>query len=208
MNRRYFHVGLPLLTLFYEDVRPQWRNQLISTLEKIFTGLEVPIEEVIQNINIKIRETSLKPFDLKTLAQTALLGLILLEFLINLNGVQQNERILENQTPITKGVEQVQAFIKNHGDILVNGTREAIFAIGICVGVLLEVQENKYDKTAPYWERLNRLDLDLERIIEFLPEVKTKLAMYKIRDHKLSGVKLSGDELCIKIGPIFTCSKR
>ena len=174
-----FFVGFPMLTLFYKDINPQWQSQLISILEKIFTGQQIPLDEVIRNINIKIRDVSLKSLDLKSLSQTVFLGLMLLEFLINLNAVERNENLSQQSPPITKEVENIQKFIENHSNILTDGTTRAIFATGVCVGILLEVQEQLYGKSAPFWNRLNRLNLDLGRIRELFPEVKSKLSMYR-----------------------------
>jgi CRISPR-associated protein Cas8b/Csh1 subtype I-B len=64
---------------------------------------------------------------------------------------------------------------------LSDATTRAIFATGVCVGILLEVQQQLYDKVAPFWNRLNRLNLDLERVKELTPEVKSKLSMYRQR---------------------------
>jgi hypothetical protein len=61
---------------------------------------------------------------------------------------------------------------------LSDGTSRAIFATGVCVGILLEIQQQLYNKAAPFWSRLNRLNLDLERLKELFPEVKSKLSMY------------------------------
>jgi CRISPR-associated protein Cas8b/Csh1 subtype I-B len=88
-----FFVGFPMLVLFYKEISPQWQSQLVSMLEKIFTGQQIPVDEVIRNINIKIRELSLMSLDLQSLSQTVILGLMLLEFLINLNGIERSETL-------------------------------------------------------------------------------------------------------------------
>jgi CRISPR-associated protein Cas8b/Csh1 subtype I-B len=177
-----YYMGFPLLLLFYKDITPQWRRHVISLLEKIFTGQQIPIMQIIQNINVKIREIILKGFDLQATSQTIFLGLMLLEFLINLNASQENEKTLEGAS-VTEEIAHIQKFIADHNNILVDENTRSVFAVGICVGVLLYVQEQKFDKVAPYWERLNRLDLNLQRVSEFFPEVKSKLAIYKIRDY-------------------------
>jgi len=46
----------------------------------------------------------------------------------------------------------------------------ATFGTGVCVGILFEIQTERYQKVAPFWSRLNRLDLDLDRIKEFFPQ--------------------------------------
>ena len=103
---------------------------------------------------------------------------MLLEFLINLNGTVSDDSLSENSIPQIREVEDVQKFINSHTNILSDGTTRAIFATGVCVGILLEVQQQLYHKAAPFWSRLNRLNLDLERLKELFPEVKSKLSMY------------------------------
>lgn len=201
--------GFPILVIFYKELRPQWQNQLITILEQMFTGQKIPLEEVIQNINTKIRKSTLKTLDLLGLSRVAFLGLVLLEYIMELNAhekdnsnslleyQQQLSEERQNQLPhkqehdnsqnaskdtaITKTIDLIQRFIEEHKRFLVDDFSRATFAVGICVGILLEVQELRYNKTAPFWNRLNRLDLDFQRIIELFPEVKNKLAIYNER---------------------------
>jgi CRISPR-associated Csh1 family protein len=210
ISKRYkqgnFFVGFPILVLFYKDTSPQWQSQIISMLEKIFTGQQIPVDEVIRNINIKIRELSLASFDLKSLSQTVTLGLMLLEFLINLNGIERDERLSQNPASTIREVEDIQKFIDSHTNILSDDTTRAIFATGICVGILLEVQQQLYDKAAPFWNRLNRLNLDLERVKELFPEVKSKLSMYHEKGYDTIINYLSVNEIS-KINWSSTISK-
>ena len=140
-------------------------------------------KSVFRNINIKILDVSLTSLDLKSLSQTVFLGLMILEFLISLNGTEKNEKLSQESSAKKTQVENIQKFIENHTNVLTDDTTKAIFATGVCVGILLEVQEELYNKTAPFWNRLNRLNLDLERIRELCPEVKSKLSMYRERKY-------------------------
>lgn len=78
----------------------------------------------------------------------------------------------------TQQIRNLQKFIESSPLLKEN---RGVFAVAVCVGILLEVQEILYNKVAPFWQRLNRLDLDLYRVKEFYPEVKSKLAMYRER---------------------------
>ena len=97
---------------------------------------------------------------------------MLLEFLISLNGTEKNEKLSQEPSAKKTQVENIKKFIENHTNVLTDDTTKAIFATGVCVGILLEVQEQLYNKTAPFWNRLNRLNLDLERIKELLSRGK------------------------------------
>jgi hypothetical protein len=107
-----FSVGLPLFILFYKDLNPQWQSQVISILEKIFTGQQVPIDEIVRNISIKIREASLKSLNLRSLTQIVFLGLLLVEYLIMAHSHKQLGQLQ------AKGLEvflnfKVQAMMKS-----------------------------------------------------------------------------------------------
>jgi hypothetical protein len=118
-----FVIGFPILVLFYKDTNPQWQSQVISTLEKIFTGQQLPIDEVIRNINTKVRELSLKSLDLKLLSQTVTFGLVLLEFLINLNGIEKEKRLSHNPMPTTSTIPKENI--------------NFIFSVGLSYGYML-----------------------------------------------------------------------
>jgi CRISPR-associated protein Cas8b/Csh1 subtype I-B len=200
-----FFVGFPLLIEFFKNIRPKrrkkgdetgkkgWQNQVIIILEKMFTGKQIPIEELIKNINIKTQSVALRSFDLMLASKTVLMGMMLLEYLISLNGTQINGLPLSEEgnhqdNQLTGDIKHIQKFIDSHNNILIDGNTRAIFATGICVGILLEVQNDRYKKIAPFWNRLNRLEIDAQRIKEFPCEVKSKLAMYNARkyDHIIS----------------------
>lgn len=203
LNREPIIVGFPLIVFFYkeqkskrgnnkkDDSKTEWQREAILLFSKIFTRQYIPIYIVIRKINSKIKNELLRSSNLISVAHTAFLGLVLIEYLISLNTNQSNEKMAEtdsNPVPeetniMTKQIADVQKFIENHDNILNDGTKRAVFAVAVCVGILMSVQEIRYNKTAPFWNRLNRLNLDLHRIKELLPEVKTKLAMYDERKY-------------------------
>jgi hypothetical protein len=49
-------IGFPILIFFYEGIRPQWENAVISVLEKMFKGDDIDVEEVINTLLYKIRD--------------------------------------------------------------------------------------------------------------------------------------------------------
>lgn len=89
-----FFIGLPLLTMFYKRSQKikrkntneaQQENAIIQILSKMFTGQQIPTDEIIVVINAKIRELSLESYDLQELSKITFLGLMLIEYFIALN---------------------------------------------------------------------------------------------------------------------------
>ncbi len=187
IKREEFFVGLPLLVTFYKDIKPQWQSQVISMLNRMFTGQQIPIEEITQNINLRVHESLRKSNDLQLISRTEFMGLMLLEYVISLNNNESMHNdsdssilMLNISTYETKHTER---FIESHKSILNSETKQGVFAAGVSVAILFDVQEKKYGKTAPFWDKLSRLDLNLQKIVSLIPEVKRLLGVYKIRDH-------------------------
>ena len=107
----------------------------------------------------------------------------------------ERKRLVQTTSATIIEIENIQKFIDSHTNILSDDTTRAIFATGVCVGILLEVQEQLYGKVAPFWNRLNRLNLDLERVRELIPEVKSKLSMYHERRYDTVMNYLSVNEI-------------
>ena len=186
IKREEFFIGLPLIGSFYKDIKPQWQSQVISILDKMFTGKQIRIEEIIQNINQKIHESLRESKDLGIISRISFMGLMLLEYVIYLNnnsesiGSDSNILMLNISTYETKHTER---FIESHKSLLNNQTKQGVFAAGVAVAILFNVQERKYRKTAPSWDKLSRLDLDLQKVMRLIPDVKRMLGVYKINDH-------------------------
>ena len=181
-------IGFPLLVFFYEGIRSQWKNAVISILEKMFKAEHIDIEEIINTLLYKIRELyndakKTKNFSFDYLSKTIFQGLMLLEYIISLNKqrvdmIDEVDDSITQPTPIIKDIESIQKFISSHNNILTRPIERAIFGIGICTGILLEIQSQRYKKTAPFWNRINRFDLDINKIISLFNEIKSKLVMY------------------------------
>lgn len=183
-----FFIGLPLLVTFYKNIKPQWQSQVISILNRMFTGQQIPIEEIIKNIRIRIRESLRESKDLQIMSRIALMGLMLLEYVTSLNN-NNNESMGNSDSNIlmlnlsTYEIKHTEKFISSHKSLLSDETRQGIFAAGVTVAILLYVQEDRYGKVGPYWKQLGRLDLDLQKVRAFFHSVKSHLGLYKIRDY-------------------------
>lgn len=81
---------------------------------------------------------------------------------------------------ISRSVEEISNFMGAHSNLLKDGTLRAVCAIGIAAGILLEVQRQTRP-SMPFWGRLNRLEMDLERTRRLFPEILNKLNQYDER---------------------------
>ena len=74
-------------------------------------------------------------------------------------------------------ISQIKDFMETHKSLLRDDTLRAVCATGIATGILLEVQR-KRSKSMPFWGRLNRLEMDLERVRQLFPQIINKLHEY------------------------------
>ncbi|MGA9842600.1 MAG: TM1802 family CRISPR-associated protein [Nitrososphaeraceae archaeon] len=186
IKKQELFVGFPLLVGFYKDLTPRWQIQVIAVLNKLFTGQRLSTDQLIQNINLRIHETLRYSRDLQIISRIALSGLMLLEYIITLNNtdaisISRSEGIMLKISIYE--IEHTERFIENHKSVLSDETKQGIFAAGISVAMLLDFQERKYNKTAPFWDTLSRLDLNLQKVYSLIPKVKRLFGAYKNRDH-------------------------
>jgi len=185
IKKQEFFVGFPLLVAFYKDITPRWQIQVIAILNKLFTGQQLATDQLIQNINLRIHETLRYSKDLQIISRIVLGGLMLLEYIITLNNTDSN--LISRSDVImlkisTCQIEHTERFIENHKSVLSGETKQGVFAAGISVAILLDFQERKYKKTAPFWDKLSRLDLNLQKVSTLITEVKRLFGVYKNRD--------------------------
>jgi CRISPR-associated protein Cas8b/Csh1 subtype I-B len=182
-----YFMGLPLLVTFYKGIKPQWETQIISILNKMFTGQHIPIEEIIDNINFRVHQALRMSYDMEILSRIVFDGLMLLEYIITLNDVESGNNKQDSKVLMlnisTYETKHVQRFIESHETLLNTQTKQGIFAAGVSVAILFHVQEEKFSKTAPYWDKVSRLDLNLQKVKDFVPDVKKRLAIYRNRDY-------------------------
>jgi CRISPR-associated protein Cas8b/Csh1 subtype I-B len=186
VKKHEFFVGFPLLVAFYKDITPRWQVQVIAILNKLFTGQQAATDQIMQNINLRIHETLRYSKDMQIISQIALNGLLLLEYIITLNNTDDKSIPRSDVTMLkisTYEIEHTEKFIENHKSLLSDETKQGVFAAGISVATLLDFQERKYNKTAPFWDKLSRLDLNLQKVSNLITEVKRLFGAYKNRDH-------------------------
>jgi hypothetical protein len=102
---------------------------------------------------------------------------------------QESERMEDS-----KMVAELRNFLGSHSKLLVDGTLRAICATGIAAGVLLRVQQDKRG-SMPFWARLNRLEMDLDRVNRLFPQIVNKLHEYEVHDYDDALAYLGSQEI-------------
>jgi len=177
--------GFPLLRDFLEDPKTEGRpSQMSSLMGIIFLGKTANPELIYGSIARKLRDTAAAN-SLEILKKEALKALMAMEYLVSLKLIElpknsDRQMPLQTDDPL---VNEAEKFLNEHSQLLSNGTLRAICAIGIAVGILLEVQRRRPGGSMPFWGRLNRLEMDLDRVRSLLPQVITKLQQYDEHDY-------------------------
>jgi CRISPR-associated protein Csh1 len=180
--------GFPLLREFLVASKSErWYGDLASILGDIFTGKSVNKSLLYKAVANKIQEGAKKEADLKMIAETSFKGLSLIEYIEHLDPSQLGEEHLVGAQGIqeasrSRPVSLVKNFLDAHSKLLRNGTLRAICATGIATGILLEVQRETR-KSIPFWTRLNRLEMDLERVKQLFPQILNKLHEYDFHEY-------------------------
>ncbi len=181
-----FFVGLPLLITFYRGIKAQWETQIISILNKMFTGQRIPTDDLIQNINVRVHQALRESYDLEIISKIVFNGLMLLEYIYSLNGYESvadsDSNIMMLNKP-TYETDHTDRFIEAHKSVLDTETKRGVFASGVTVAIFFHVQEEKFDKTAPYWDKVSRLDLNLQKVKDLIYDVRKRLATDRNRKH-------------------------
>ena len=159
------------------------RKVLAFLLTSIFTEKQIEPSLILQIIMARIRDIITGGQDLAEIASISLKSLALIEYLLNLNVITiGSEDVLETKS--YNGIDdvkiqEIKRFIGDHQKLIFNGTLKAVFAIGVSVGILLEIQKEKLETgKSPFWNHLNRLEMDLNRVESLLPRVLNKMHQY------------------------------
>ena len=173
--------GLPLLLLFYKGINAQWSTDVMEILNKMFTGKRISAKQIIKNINLRIRSVTRVSKDMHVISRIVFDGLMLLEYVSELNNGSAREKApnIAMSDVSTYQTRCVQRFIESHKSLMVARNEYGVYGAGIAVAVFIDVQEDKYQKTAPYWNKISRLNLDLHKVINLIPDVRKGLAIYQ-----------------------------
>jgi CRISPR-associated Csh1 family protein len=176
--------GFPLIVELFEGEKEETsRKMLTLLLTSIFTDKQMEPSLIFGVTMNKIRGMIVKNPILKEMASTSLKGLALTEYLFDLNVIALGgDKIMEGKSSEwTKDsrVVEIEHFLERHRTLLHDGTLRATFAVGVAVGILLETQKNVLTTgKSPFWNHLNRLEMDFDRIESLLPKVINKMHQY------------------------------
>jgi len=203
--REHVRFGFPLLRDFIESPKTEgWYSQVAAILSSIFLDRELDSEFIWKLLAEKVREETKGKTPPENLKQIILKALAVIDYLALLgliNVHSESIRYMNTQTMGGEMVDDVRRFLDSHSKLLANGTLRAVCAVGVGVGILLEVQRKRPGRSMPFWGRLNRLEIDLDRIRTFFPQVVTKLQQYNEHDYDQLLNFLGAEEIS-KLDPI------
>ena len=174
--------GFPLLREFL--VAPKfegWYKDLASTLANILTGTPVNKTLIYRAVGTKILDNARQTGSLRSVAELTLKALNLVEYIEHLGPNEFQGNFMSSQSMIpssSKQVRRVKAFLDGHSTLVRDETLRAVCATGIATGILLQVQFERTKGNMPFWARLNRLEMDLDRIRQLFPQILNKLHEY------------------------------
>jgi CRISPR-associated protein Cas8b/Csh1 subtype I-B len=168
----------------------------------IFLDTTLDADFVYAFLISKIRETANENRTPESLKDIVLKALAAIDYLLLLDLFELpvgDTSYMSIQTNVRQA-DEVKKFLDAHSKLLSNGTMRAVCAVGISVGILLEVQRKRPGNSMPFWGRLNRLELTLEKVQSLFPQVITKLQQYNERNYDQL-ITFLGSEEVSKIDP-------
>jgi CRISPR-associated protein Csh1 len=198
--------GFPLLRDFLAKPKSErWYKELASILGDIFTEARINKSLLYKAVVNKIWENTKKEIDLETIKKTSFKALSVIQYIEHLERSEKEEEKLLNvqgasQAVSSLDIEQIKNFLNDHSKLLKDDTLRAICATGMAAGILLDVQRRSRKGSMPFWGRLNRLEMDIDRVKKLFPQIVNKLHEYGEHDYDdilayLGGVEISNLDL-------------
>ena len=181
--------GFPLLREFLMPTESKggkpsrsegWYKDLASVLGDMFVGEPVNKPLIYKALAKKIWERA-KEANLKTIMDTSFKALSLVEYIEYLESPELEKNFMDSHSEVEKHdqISQIKEFMDAHKGLLRDDTLRAVCATGVATGILLEVQRKRSEgESMPFWGRLNRLEMDFERVRQLFPQVINKLHEY------------------------------
>jgi CRISPR-associated Csh1 family protein len=201
--REKIRFGFPVLRDFIERPKSEgWYSEFATLMGSIFLDTTLDADFVYAFLISKIRETANENRTPESLKDIVLKALAAIDYLLLLDLFELpvgDTSYMSIQTNVRQA-DEVKKFLDAHSKLLSNGTMRAVCAVGISVGILLEVQRKRPGNSMPFWGRLNRLELTLEKVQSLFPQVITKLQQYNERNYDQL-ITFLGSEEVSKIDP-------
>jgi len=184
-HRERIRFGFPLLRDFIEKPKTEgWYSQIAAILSNIFLDRKLDSEFLWKLLAEKVREVMNSENQLENLKCVGFKALAVIDYLAQLGLIDLPSESTVYMSMQTDGdaVDEARRFFNSHSKLLANGTLRAVCAVGVAVGILLQVQRKRPGGSMPFWGRLNRLEIDLDRAGTLFPQVVTKLQQYNEHD--------------------------
>jgi CRISPR-associated protein Cas8b/Csh1 subtype I-B len=175
-----------VLSDFWRGGDSREKAELAELIGDIFLGINLDPSYVYSVLVEGLRREITGPkvkidfAKLKSLRQLSLSSMLVLEYFAMIGLLDVNSESSHMETPRISNemIEEFRKFVNNHTAMLYNGTLVAVFGIGTAFGIALSEQQKRLKSTS-LWTRLNRLQLDADRLKRLYPVAVDKLKQYK-----------------------------
>ena len=178
----------PILSEFWlDDGEPGKQKELAELISSIYLNLKLNTEDVnsiiIEKIRDKLRGAGIKVGIKKmvNLTELSFKALITMEFLegIGVISIPESSTSPESKPAVEDRLtKELLKFLNEHLKVITPGVLRAICCAGVLTGITLVEQEERIRSTS-FWNRLNRLELNFERVMSLIPQAVEKLYQYR-----------------------------
>jgi CRISPR-associated protein Cas8b/Csh1 subtype I-B len=193
-----FHFGL--ITDFIEQDTEGWMRIMTYAMSRIFTNKQLGGHFVSKILINAAKE----PFRKRLLQSSKpgqeawyeimLKATITLEYFYRVRALLSMENRPESTLPNDEKARMAANFLNSHSGMLHNKNLRAICAIGIAVGIVVKAQQ-RYLGSDSFISRLNRLEMDYQRLKGLFPLVFIKLKYYKAEEYAELLTYLGNEEI-------------
>ncbi len=193
-----FHFGL--ITDFLEQDTEGWMRIMTYIMSRIFTSKQLDVHSIssilINAAREPFRKRLLQSFKLgqETWYEIMLKATITFEYFYRVRALLSMENLPESKLPNDEKARMAANFLNSHSGMLWNRNLRAICAIGIAVGIVVKAQL-RYLKSDSFVSRLNRLEMDYQRLKGLFPKAFIKLKHYKAEEYTELLTYLGNEEI-------------
>ena len=185
------YFGFPILADFWLYGRETGgQRELAKLISSVYLASKVDVEYLnsilIKRIRGELRgpNTKVGIKSLENLVPLVFKAMMTMEFLEKADVIlMKGDSSLEpkSNSDADDLVEELLRFLNEHREVIVPGAQRAICCAGVLTGIALVEQEEKIGSTS-FWSRLNRLELNFERVRSLVPQTVEKLRQYRAMD--------------------------